>query len=98
MVVAVGLTLADPLAAVEVKLPGVMAIVVAPVAAQLRVLLPPELMVVGLAANEPIVGAVPPPDFVPFATFPQPEMMRRTAPSSPSSDRQSQTRQRCNCL
>jgi hypothetical protein len=41
---------------VDVKLPGVMAILVAPVVAQLSVLLDPEGMLVGLALNEVTVG------------------------------------------
>ena len=56
MVVAVGLTLVEPLAAVEVKVPGVMAIVVAPLVTQLRVLLEPDVMLVGLAVKELMVG------------------------------------------
>ena len=49
----------EPLADVEVKVPGVMAIEVAPVVDQLRELLEPELILVGLAVNELIVGALP---------------------------------------
>jgi len=56
VVVAVGLTLVEPLADAEVNVPGVMAMLVAPVVAQLRVLLEPELMVVGLAVKELMVG------------------------------------------
>ena len=56
MVVAVGLTFVEPLANVDVNVPGVMAIVVAPVVAQLSVLLEPEVMLVGLAVNELMVG------------------------------------------
>src|ERR1700722_9922993 len=52
----VGLTLVEPPAELDVKLPGVMAIVVAPLADQLTVLLAPELMLVGLAENEVIEG------------------------------------------
>lgn len=59
MAVAVGLTLVEPLPAADVNVPGVMAILVAPVAAQLSVLLVPEFMLVGFAANEAIVGAEP---------------------------------------
>ena len=59
MVVAVGLTLVVPLADVDVKVPGAMAILVAPVVAQFSVLLAPELMLVGDAVKEEIVGAVP---------------------------------------
>jgi hypothetical protein len=54
--VAVGLTPNDPLADVEVKVPGVMAMLVAPVVTQLNVLLEPEAMLVGLAVKELIVG------------------------------------------
>ena len=56
MVAAVGFTLVEPLAAVEVKVPGVMAIVAAPLVAQLSVLLEPDVMLVGLAAKELMVG------------------------------------------
>jgi hypothetical protein len=52
----VGLTSVEPLAEVEVNVPGVMAMLAAPVVAQLRVLLEPELMDVGLAEKEVIVG------------------------------------------
>ena len=56
MVVAVGLTFVEPLADVDVNGPGVMARLVAPVVAQLSVLLEPEVIPVGLAVNELIVG------------------------------------------
>ena len=56
MVVAVGLTLVEPLADVDVNVPGVMAIVVAPVVAQFSVLPEPEVMLVGLAVKELIAG------------------------------------------
>jgi hypothetical protein len=56
MVAAVGLTVVEPLAAAEVKEPGVMAIVVAPVVTQVRVLPEPELIVVGFAVKELMVG------------------------------------------
>ena len=46
----------EPLADVDVKLPGVMAMLVAPVVAQLSVLLEPAVMPVGLAVKEPITG------------------------------------------
>jgi hypothetical protein len=59
VVVAGGLTVVEPLAAVEVKLPGEMAIEVAPVVDQLRVELAPEFMEVGLAAKEEMVGVEP---------------------------------------
>jgi hypothetical protein len=56
VVVAAGLTLVDPLADVEVKDPGVIATLVAPVVAQLRVLLESEPILSGDAVNEVIVG------------------------------------------
>jgi hypothetical protein len=56
VVVAVGLTPVEPLADVEVNVPGVMAIFVASVVAQLSVLLDPAVIVEGLAVNELIVG------------------------------------------
>ena len=56
MVVAVGLTLVEPLANVEVNVPGVMAMPVAPLVAQLNVLLEPELMLAGFAVKELMVG------------------------------------------
>jgi hypothetical protein len=58
VVVAVGDTLVEPLADVEVNEPGVMLMLVAPLVDQLNVLLLPEVIVVGLAANELIVGFV----------------------------------------
>jgi hypothetical protein len=57
MVVAVGLTVVEPVAFAEVKVPGVMAMLVAPEVDQDSVLLEPELTVVGLAVKELIVGA-----------------------------------------
>ena len=60
MVVAVGLTFVEPLADVDVNVPGVMARLVAPLVAQLKVLLDPEGMVVGLDVKELIVGLVRP--------------------------------------
>ena len=59
MVVAVGLTLVEPLTEVDVNVPGVMAILVAPLVAQLSILLEPEFMLSGSAENEVIVGAEP---------------------------------------
>ena len=55
----VGLTSVDPLAEVDVNDPGVIAMVVAPLVAQLKLLLDPELMLVGFAENELIVGLLP---------------------------------------
>ena len=59
MVVVVGLTLVELLAKLDVNVPGVMAIVVAPVVVQLSVLLAPEVMLVGMAVNELMVGFDP---------------------------------------
>jgi hypothetical protein len=56
VVFAVGLTLVEPLAEVDVNVPGVMATLVAPFVVQLSVLLEPELIVAGLLANKLIVG------------------------------------------
>jgi|SRR5271168_21513 len=56
VVVAVGLTLVEPLAADDVNDPGVMATVVAPLVAQFSMLLEPGVMLAGLAVKELIVG------------------------------------------
>ena len=56
MVVAVGLALVEPLAEVEVNVPGVMATFVAPDVTQLSVLLDPDVMLAGLGLKEVIVG------------------------------------------
>ena len=56
MVVADGLTLVEPVADVDVKVPGVMAILVAPVVVQLSVLLEPGVILVGPAVKELMVG------------------------------------------
>jgi hypothetical protein len=58
VVVAVGLTLVVPAAAVDVKVPGATAMLVAPVVAQVSVLLEPELTLVGFAVKELMVGLV----------------------------------------
>ncbi|HXX00483.1 MAG TPA: hypothetical protein VEJ00_04660 [Candidatus Acidoferrales bacterium] len=52
------MTFVDPLADVEVNVPGVMAMVVAPLVAQVSVLLAPELIPAGLAVKEVIAGIV----------------------------------------
>lgn len=62
VVVAAGLMLVEPLAAVEVNVPGVMARPVAPVVAQLSVLLVPEFTLVGFAVKEVIAGMEPFPE------------------------------------
>jgi hypothetical protein len=56
-VVVVGVTESDPLADVEVKLPGVIETLVAPVVLKASVLLEPDAMLAGLAVNEVIVGS-----------------------------------------
>jgi hypothetical protein len=56
VVVAVGLTLVEPLADVDVKVPGVMAMLVAPVVVQLSVLLEPEVILVAFAVNKLMMG------------------------------------------
>jgi len=56
VVVAMGFTVVDPLADVEVNVPGVMAMEVAAVVVQLSVLLEPEAMLAGLAVKELMVG------------------------------------------
>lgn len=50
----------EPLADVELKPPGEIEIAVAPLVAHVSVLLAPELMLAGFAANDVIVGAEPP--------------------------------------
>ena len=77
MVVAVGLTLVEPLANVDVNVPGVMAILVAPAVAQLSVLLVPEFMLVGVAVKEVIAG----PESVPENEF---DCIAELQPASPT--------------
>jgi hypothetical protein len=57
VVVAVGLTLVDPLAEVDVNIPGVIEMLVAPEVAQLSTVLAPAEMLPGLAENDEIAGA-----------------------------------------
>jgi hypothetical protein len=57
-VVVYGLTVVEPLADVDVNVPGVMATVVAPDVAQLRVLLLPRVTLVSDALNELMVGGL----------------------------------------
>ncbi len=54
--VALGVTVVEPLADVDVKLPGLMPMLVAPLVVQLSVLLPPAVMLGRFAVNELIVG------------------------------------------
>jgi hypothetical protein len=70
--VAVGVTLVVPLAKTDVYPPGLMLMVVAPVVAQARVLLPPALMPAGLAAKEAMVGDVTLPEVGPLTAPAQP--------------------------
>jgi hypothetical protein len=56
VVVAVGLTVLEPLADADVEVPGVIATEVAPVVAQFNVLLPPTLRLAGLAVKDLIRG------------------------------------------
>lgn len=81
MVVAVGLTLVEPVADAEVNAPGVIAMLVAPVVDQLRVALAPGLMPVGFAANEVIVG---------IGAFPVDELDAPPQPVSPAHARRKQ--------
>jgi len=62
VVVAVGLTLVEPVAEVDVNVPGEIEILDAPVVDQLSVLLVPDFMLAGLAVKEVIVGAEPLPE------------------------------------
>jgi hypothetical protein len=52
----VGFTLVEPLAEVDVKVPGVMARLVAPLVTQASELLEPVVIPVGFAVKEVIVG------------------------------------------
>ena len=65
------------------NVPGVMAMLVAPVDVQLRVLLAPELMPVGFAANALIVGTEPLVD-EPFDVAPQLTSPRQVIAIAPS--------------
>jgi hypothetical protein len=58
VVVAVGLTLVEPLPDVEVNVPGEMATLVAPRVDQFSVVPEPHLIIVGLAVKAAIVGGV----------------------------------------
>jgi hypothetical protein len=88
-VVTVGLMLVDPLADVDVNVPGVMAMLAAPAADQLRVLLAPEFMLVGFAAKDAICGTEPFPvgrlDEVPEAQPASPAQESRVRTSAQSS-------------
>jgi len=89
VVVAVGLTVVEPLADDELKLPGEIEIVVAPLVAQLRVALAPELMLVGFAAKEVTEGTEPEFDgeFGALLVLPQPARSTQTSKRSTSAQR-----------
>ena len=76
----VGLTLVEPLAELDVNVPGVIAMVVAPLVTQFSVLLAPELIPVGFAVKEVIAGFVPVPDdeLDEFDTPPHPKRPAQT--------------------
>jgi hypothetical protein len=59
VVVDAGLTDIEPLALVDVNVPGVMETLAAPLLTQLSVVLAPGLMLVGLALNDVMVGTDP---------------------------------------
>jgi len=80
--------LVEPLADVEVNVPGVMARLVPPAVAQLNVLLVPEFMVVGFAEKEVIVGTEPFPEGEIDELEPQPASPRQA-------DRMMTSAQRC---
>ena len=90
-----GLTLVEPLAAVEVKDPGESFTVVAPVAAQLSLLLEPELMLVGLARKELMVGAEPLPVEGDEPTDAQPAKPMQTAAAKSRAKTGRSPRQSC---
>jgi hypothetical protein len=98
VVVAVGLTVVEPVAVVAVKVPGAMATVVAPVTDQVSVVLAPEFMVVGLAVKEVIDGAegVPEVDFGMIEPQPARQMMASGIRSI--AHRWTQERRRCRGL
>ena len=77
--VAVGLTLVEPLADEELKVPGEIETVEAPLVAQLSVLLDPELMVPGLETNEEMDGEEPFPLLVFDELVPSPPHPARPA-------------------
>ena len=56
MVVADGLTLVEPVAEVDVNVPGVSAMLVAPLVTQFKALLDPDVTLGGVAVKEVIVG------------------------------------------
>jgi hypothetical protein len=89
VVVAVGLTVVEPLADEELKLPGEIEIAVAPLVAQLRVAFAPEFMLVGFAAKEVTEGTEPEFDgeFGVLVVLPQPARPTQTSKRSTSAQR-----------
>ena len=86
---AVGLTVVEPLADDELKLPGEIEIVVAPLVAQLSVAFAPEFMLVGFAAKEVTEGTEPEFDgeFGALLVLPQPARSTQTSKRSTSAQR-----------
>jgi len=89
VVVAVGLTVAEPLADDELKLPGEIEIVVAPLVTQLSVALAPEFMLAGFAAKEVTDGTEPEFDveFGALVVLPQPARPAQTNKRSTGAQR-----------
>jgi hypothetical protein len=89
VVVAVGLTVAEPLADDELKLPGEIEIVVAPLVTQLSVALAPEFMLAGFAAKEVTDGTEPEfnVEFGALVVLPQPARPAQTNRSSTRAQR-----------
>jgi hypothetical protein len=56
VVVAVGLTLTEPVSELDENLPGLIEMLVVLLVTQLSVVLAPSTILVGVALNEPIVG------------------------------------------
>lgn len=69
--VVVGATESVPLADVELNVPGVMVMLVAPAVLKANVLLEPDAMLAGVAVNEVIVSGVPTVMVVVAATDPK---------------------------
>jgi hypothetical protein len=81
VVVADGREDVEPVAEVDAKFPGVMVTLVAPEVAQLSVVLVPEMMLVGLAEKDAMVGAavcVTGPVDAPFPQPPGPPQVERS--------------------
>jgi hypothetical protein len=81
----------EPLVAVEVKGPGVMAMEVAPLVTQLSVVLVSEFTFIGLAVNDVIEGAEPFSGFTELVAAAQPVSQlqaNRIPPSAAKSSRQ----------